>query len=130
VVVVVVVVVRGGVVMTVMVAVLVLVVLVLVLLLTARARVDDAAEDALVLRVGVAAAKVGEVVAHALGGLAVLEELGRGAPLGGVGEDRVARGGPFHGRGGGAGWVRGVKAGERGGASLEGMGVVKGRVAV
>jgi hypothetical protein len=61
----------------------------------------------------------------------VLEEFGRGAPLGGVGEDRVARGGPFHGRGGGAGWVRGVEAGDRGvkagerrGASLELMGVV------
>jgi hypothetical protein len=91
----------------------------------AWARVDDAAEDALVLRVWVAPAEGGEVVTHPLGGLAVLEKLGRGASFRWVRADGVAGVGPFHGRG--RGGVRRAEARDRGRISVVRMGVVKRR---
>jgi hypothetical protein len=70
-------------------------------------RVDDTPENALVFRVRVTPPKTGQVVAHALGGVPVLQELGQSPPLGCVRADGVARGGALHRRrGSGAGWFR------------------------
>ncbi len=92
---------------------LVTVVVVLAVLVAARAGVDDAAEDALVFGVRVAPVEAGEVGTHALGGLAVVQEFGGGAPFGGVLTDGVAGCRSFHGRGGGgAGQVRRGDVGE------------------
>ena len=65
------------------------------------------------------------MVTHSLGGLAVFEELGRGAAFGRVRVDGVAGVGPFHGRG--RGGIRGAEARDRGRIPVVRMGVVKRR---